>query len=294
MRSWVKMIWLSFFAVQFGALDHSRLTPSASDQTVSPPAKFARNSFANLPREVYLLTGYLSQVVLDYSAAVHPDRRPAEQILANLVQLPVAKKRALREYILQHGNNLRHALVVMGDIFPEGHRAFLLESLEKEDLTSSAVWCLASTDDPRVLAPILSRVEPSRFAELKPLARLSNSRFLSETKKLHQAKPTVSTAYVLGCYGMSAEAEIRSSVRSGQRDIRSSALWGLSKSDDVPSLDLLVSIADLGSDDEWQFAANRFVKEGLKNVPRLNTWLNSTPDRKRIAAYALARIRPGK
>lgn len=239
-----------------------------------------------------MFLSYVLTVRGRYTAAVGPsDPRPLPEILADLHALPREQLLGLRTYVLDHSNLQKRALDLMGQLLPEGHRQFLIEALETRGWSTSAIQCLAEMDDATVVDPILDRVKHQSIGALAPLARLSNPGFLAAVRRRHAAEPTEASAFVLGCYGLMAESEIRACAAAKDGDRRRWALSGLSLSQDKGSLPLLLELADLSRESEWRSVANRFVSEGEVHVPKLLVWLDGSKEQERVAAYALARIK---
>jgi HEAT repeat protein len=243
-------------------------------------------------REVGMLYSYLIGMKAFITAAPAPDRRPPEEILKDLKALPKERKLALRAYVLATGSRLTgKSLDLMGQLLPEDHKEFLFQALESKQWGSSAVSALADLNDAKLVGPILERVNTDQVEGLAPLVRPANPAFLKALRREHAAKPTARTAFLLGYYGRLAEKEIRQTAVAADKNLRVNVLRGLSMSEGKNSLPLLLELADLSSGAESPFVVDRFASEGAGHVEELVRWLDASPEKAKVAADALARIK---
>ncbi len=251
-----------------------------------PPELASKTPLPELdPRAIALLTTYLNHG----SAAMLEDRRPRSEILQDLKALPKPQVLALRAYVIEHPN-LRDALELLGILLPEGHRDFLLKAMKSERRFEEAARGLANLRDPSLVATIFDQPSPRGARYLWRFDFLARTEFLAAVRVRHQTEPTPETAYVIGAFGRQTESEIRQCAASSNNELRWAALSGLSNSNDKQSLSLLLELADLRNEQEWPLVAIRFSHEGTVHVKELIGWLTATPEKERVAGYALARI----
>lgn len=288
------MFWISLLLVQWSTDGNLAQPPQERTEPSGRLQVSARNPYFKLPREQFLLTGYLSATNPWFSAVAHPDQRPAKEILADLKGLSHAQKLGLREFLAGKGNYPVGALKLMEEILPVGHRDFLFRLLDDRDWVSKAVRVLAEAGDPSVVKPILARTRADRWTELMSLVRTDVPTFLREVRSSFAANRRDSAAYVLGGYGLLAEKEIREVAASGDATLRRAVFWGLSKADDANCQTLFIELADLADAGERSHLASRFVKDGPASADLLCRWLEDGGNRELVAADGLARIKSDK
>jgi HEAT repeat protein len=235
--------------------------------------------------DVQLLIAYLARGPMGRMFAMAPsDRRPAAVILADLMNLPEDRKEALRSYILKQPNLGVVGLEVGARLIPGTERTFLLEALKHRRQQEDAITLLAKTDDPTVVPALLS-TDPN--LALVTIARPS---FHEAVLAEHRARPSKSSALVIGAFGPSEATEIRKAAET--ETLRNHVLTGLAHSEAAGSARFLVTLVDPKSPADLDNLITAFARAGVSELPLLKTWLvGRDPFLKEAALKAMVKIK---
>lgn len=219
------------------------------------------------------------------------DLRPKREILADLKKLERSQLIALREEVLGRKFMPAATLDAMGMLMPDGHRQFLRRAVGTSHWATPAIKSLSQIGEAEDIVAVLTEVPISRYEALDPIAHAPNRRWLEITRKTWRNQGLVTAAYVLGLFGSPAMAEIKQITTQGPSQSRRMALRGLSRSEDRPSIRLLIELVDKSISGEAVMLADRFVREGSVHVEMLEKWFREDGSSREVAVSSLSRIR---